>query len=100
MRKICPFMLPCPLAITAPKRLRKSFTITLESRPRGAFTAVTDEPGECGANSSRPSFWTAAREAGPGAVQAQLLDRGACGPRQQLRILDQIVHADLLHVFQ
>ena len=40
MRKICPFISPCPLVIIAPKRDFSSFTTTPESRPAGASTAV------------------------------------------------------------
>ena len=42
MRKICPFMEPWPLAMIDPNRLLNSLTITPESRPAGAFTAVTE----------------------------------------------------------
>ena len=61
MRKICPFIVPWPLAMIDPKWLRKPFTISPESMPWGAFTAVTEELGLCGANSSSPSAVTALR---------------------------------------
>ena len=40
-----PFIEPCPLAMIEPKRLRNSLTITPESMPGGAFTAVTEAAG-------------------------------------------------------
>ena len=63
MRKICPFIEPCPLAMMEPKRLRNSFTITPESRPAGAVMAVTEEPGDAAEKSSSPSLQAAARVA-------------------------------------
>src|ERR1039458_9338809 len=39
MRKICPFIEPCPLAMMEPNRVRNSFTITPESMPAGALMA-------------------------------------------------------------
>src|SRR5216684_8197114 len=56
-------MEPWPLAMTEPNRLRYSFTMTPESKPFGALTAVTEELGEPGENNSRPNVVTAARVA-------------------------------------
>ena len=61
--KIWLFMLPCPLAMIAPKRLRNSFTITPESMPAGALMAVTAAPGEAAENTVSPSLSAAARVA-------------------------------------
>ena len=46
----------------APKRLRNSFTMTPESMPAGAFTAVTDDPANRG-EQLQPHAVTAARVA-------------------------------------
>ena len=40
MRKICPFISPCPLVMIAPKRAFSSFTNSPESTPDGGSTAV------------------------------------------------------------
>src|SRR5260370_26360073 len=47
----------------AEKGMGNSLTITRESMPDGALIAVTEEPGESGAKSSRPSSVAAARVA-------------------------------------
>jgi len=41
MRKICPFIVPWPLAMIAPKRLRNSLTMTPESMPRGGQLTIS-----------------------------------------------------------
>src|SRR4051794_29653595 len=63
MRKIWPFIEPWPLAITAPKRVLKSLTITPESMPAGGWMAVTEEPGDEAENSWRPRAVAAERVA-------------------------------------
>ena len=85
MRKICPFIEPWPLAMIEPKRLRNSFTMTPESMPFGALDRRSPKsPATAARNSSRPSACAAC----------------ARGPRQHLRVLDQLRHADRLDVLQ
>ena len=64
------------------KRSRNSLTIAPESIPAGGRTAVTEEAGDLGANSSNPNAFTPWRAAS----------------RKHARILDQLIHPDALDV--
>ncbi len=83
MRKICPCILPWPFAIIAPKRSLKPLTMTLESMPAGALTAAHRTAGPFGEN-----------------LQPEFLTSFTSAAREQLRVFDQVGHADFLDVFQ
>ena len=71
-------MEPWPFVMMALNRLRNSLMMTPESMPAGGRTAVTEEPGV-----EREQF------------QPKRLHGFARGARQHLRILHQLVHAQL-----
>src|SRR5436309_3533963 len=65
-RKILPSRSPCPFAIVIPKRLRRPLTMSVESIPSGARTAVTTAlRSSSGEKSSRPIAFAPARAARP-----------------------------------